>query len=128
MRMERHHVRNADCTARVTSIGIGRLGNWSELSCGHSADEHPVGSTITCKECQRDAENLAKLEEALRAGIVSHTRCHTTCASSISVYTYDKRSPTGVRALPFSVDDTPAAAALLAKYSGMAPLSPTEGR
>lgn len=151
MRTLPHHVRNLDCTATVTErvraccpntgrphphyernaagemVDVGRF--WSQLSCGHSLTDTPVGTVVVCESCQRDREGLAKLRDALAAGLVSHTRCHSTCPDSISVYRYDRKSPSGFMSLGFSVDDTPEAIALIRSFSGgLTPLSPTEAR
>lgn len=150
MRTKPHHVRNLECTATVVErVGArdvhtrepirgnfkfvnGKMdsGEWvhyTYLSCGHSHDDLPVGTTIICKWCESDRRGLFKLEEGLKAGIISHTRCHTVTPNSITAYKYVPTSPTGVLSY-CSVDDTPEANELISKYRGMSPLSPTEKR
>ncbi len=140
MRTLAHHVRNAECTATVTERVAARCPNtgrvhypercYTELSCGHSYKDAPVGTAIVCEWCQQDRAGLTTLEEALKAGLVSHTRCHTCTPDSISAYRYDHKSPSGFMAIRGAhVDDTPEANALIRRYSPcLSPLSPTERR
>ena len=98
---------------------------WAVLDCGHTAKEQPVASAVECTDCDRQAEGLAKLREAIAAGSISHSRASRFMPGRIDVYRHAPDSPTGVFHF-ITVDDTPEAAEIL--RGGFAPLSPTEAR
>jgi hypothetical protein len=144
VRTNKDHIRNADFSATVVSrepLFYSSPGAWNygqpvkhgdthvhiaHLSCGHAIKDAELGAVVICNYCKADRESLTQIAEAIKAGIVSHSRAsrfgdHDTCC----VYRYDSKSPTGVLHLA-SCDFTPEADALL--RGGLSALSPTESR